>query len=1052
MTLSTTGGSGTGAVSYASNTPVVCSVNSSTGALTVIAAGSCQIAATKAADTNYNSISNTVTLTIAKANQAVLTANSSNSSIVYNDGSTVTVSTTGGSGTGATTYVSTSTGVCDVNSTTGVVTVKTSGTCTIRGTKAGDTNYLDASASVSITVAKANQTPLSATGTTNLTHSLSRATSQITVTGGSGTGTLSYAVDATSSGICTVSAGGLITELHAGTCLINITNAADLNYLVATTTFTVTIAKANQSALTTTGSQNLTYSATQPATTQLATTGGNSTGSISYTESDAACSVTSAGLVTALAGGTCVVTATKAGDSDFNAVSTTFTITIAKAAQATVIVRTTADLFFSPISPATTQLTATGGNGTGAVTYSTNSAACTISGTTLTAIGGGACVIDAVKAGDSQYLDASASYTIIITKALQTPLAANVSTNHIRFAGNAANTATLTYTGGSGTGAMSIYSAPESNGSCSVDTQVDPIVITALNAGTCVVNVEKAGDVNYEPAATSVTIVISKEAQAALTVSSDKTSAIKGETANLSATGGSTNGAITYTVVTGATVCTISGSTVSFIEAGTCTVKATRAGDSNYNNVDSSAITLTVSKNEQSQLVVTQSAGMLPNVAIGGKNTTSWDISGGNGDGALSVAAATGCRASVSAGVLTATAGSTAGDCTIDITKGESAYYNATTYRVSLKVFNLASAPAIQTPTVNGLTTADGVQLEINWNVPNTTTYTAPISGYEVQTKTGTNWVVADGGSVTGAYTSKATLSATPWTSIYARVATLSEYATDGARVWSTYGGNTAQAFQVPGLVTKLSIDTIAAAAIDTVTVTGAGFSQALTPTVLLEAPQAIFNVGGKLQTSITVAANVTSATSLTFKLPGEKMPSGVDSLNVSVRVVTNDNQKSTAQTLEITSDDSADIGLDPKTGRMTPKINTIFEGTYTLNYSSADGSKVFTSYACVKTAVVKGKKVCKTYDWVDSATCTITMVLPKNPKGVRRLITSKVYCQLTQAARDSLTTQNAPTLNRTAKFVRYYPKTHLTYILVKGKKTMILKVMTSSKTIKLHG
>jgi hypothetical protein len=403
--------------------------------------------------------------------------------------------------------------------------------------------------------------------------------------------------------------------------------------------------------------------------------------------------------------------------------------------------------------------------------------------------------------------------------------------------------------------------------------------------------------------------------------------------------------------------------------------------------------------------------------------------------------------------VLTATAGTASGNCTIDIEKAESNDYRATTYRVSLSVFDLPSTPGIQTPVLTDTTNADGVQVQIPWTLPNTGSFVAPITGYEVQTKTGSNWQVADGGSVAGAATTMATIAVTPWTSIYVRVAALSDYATANSRSWSTFGGATAQAFTVPGLVTRLSVDSISAAAIDAVTVTGVGFDATLTPTVLLEAPQAIFNVAGVMQKTIQVQAAVANSTSLSFRLPGEKLPAGMDTIDVTAKVVATNNMESTPGTFTITSgDESVDIGLDPVTGRMTPKINTIFEGTYTLSYSSTTNQKIFTSYVCAKTVKVKGKAVCKSYNWVDSAVCKVSQVLPSNPSKARRLITFKTYCQLTPAAKASLTTTNAPSLTRVATFVRLYPKTHLPYVLVKGKKTLVLKVSTSTKVIKLHG
>ena len=63
-TLTTSGGSGTGVVTYTTSTPTICSV-SSAGVVTGIAVGSCYITATKAADASYTEVtSSPITITV----------------------------------------------------------------------------------------------------------------------------------------------------------------------------------------------------------------------------------------------------------------------------------------------------------------------------------------------------------------------------------------------------------------------------------------------------------------------------------------------------------------------------------------------------------------------------------------------------------------------------------------------------------------------------------------------------------------------------------------------------------------------------------------------------------------------------------------------------------------------------------------------------------------------------------------------------------------------------------------------------------------------------
>ena len=82
--------------------------------------------------------------------------------------------------------------------------------------------------------------------------------------------------------------------------------------------------------------------------------------------------------------------------------------------------------------------------------------------------------------------------------------------------------------------------------------------------------------------------------QSALSVTS--TTGQFGSTVSLTTSGGSGTGAVTYSVVNGtATGCAVSGSTLSFTSAGTCSVTATKAADANYTVISSPATTVTIS-------------------------------------------------------------------------------------------------------------------------------------------------------------------------------------------------------------------------------------------------------------------------------------------------------------------------------------------------------------------------------------------------------------------------------------------------------------------------
>jgi len=160
VTFTPSGGSGTGTVSYAissggSATGCALSADTATVTITASSSGTCNIQATKAADNNYNLVTGTARIyTFSKTSGSLSFATTSYSKMYAE---TLTVVATG-LGSGAVTYSKGVSTACDVNTSTGVVTITAgSGTCTISASIAADSNYLTASSSnnVSITVSRA---------------------------------------------------------------------------------------------------------------------------------------------------------------------------------------------------------------------------------------------------------------------------------------------------------------------------------------------------------------------------------------------------------------------------------------------------------------------------------------------------------------------------------------------------------------------------------------------------------------------------------------------------------------------------------------------------------------------------------------------------------------------------------------------------------------------------------------------------------------------------------------------------------------------------------
>ncbi|MDD2362118.1 MAG: YDG domain-containing protein [Oscillospiraceae bacterium] len=105
-----------------------------------------------------------------------------------------------------------------------------------------------------------------------------------------------------------------------------------------------------------------------------------------------------------------------------------------------------------------------------------------------------------------------------------------------------------------------------------------------------------SGDANNEPAASAITsYTVNKANQSVLAVVSDS-SITFGDTYVASASGGSSGGAVSFQIIGGTGEGSFNGNVLTVTKAGTIIYTAKMSGGSNYNDVISSAFTLTVNK------------------------------------------------------------------------------------------------------------------------------------------------------------------------------------------------------------------------------------------------------------------------------------------------------------------------------------------------------------------------------------------------------------------------------------------------------------------------
>jgi trimeric autotransporter adhesin len=386
-------------------------------------------------------------------------------------------------------FDSTTNDICTVSGTT--LTPVKAGLCVITASQAGnDTFYAPASVNKSIVITRAAQ---SITGFNPSAMTTLSSPQTLSATKGLGSAPVTFSTN--SSGVCSI-VGTSLTVVAPGTCVVAASQAEDSRYAAASVMKSITITKVAQSITGFNPSAMTTLSSPQT----LSATKGLGTAPVTFsTSSTGVCAIVGTSL-TAVAAGTCVVTASQAEDGRYAAANNvTKSITISKAAQAIV---------FTPVASLSAAapsyaLTATAGVGATVAFASTTPLVCTVSGTTLTPAKAGTCSITASQVGNATYLAATnVSKSITINLASQATLTVSNST---KFAFKKGVPVTLTSSGGSGTGNAVTFSVRGTG--CSISAGALTVATTTRPGSlvSCSVTATRAGNAIYLPATSTAT-------------------------------------------------------------------------------------------------------------------------------------------------------------------------------------------------------------------------------------------------------------------------------------------------------------------------------------------------------------------------------------------------------------------------------------------------------------------------------------------------------------------------------------------------------------------
>jgi large repetitive protein len=453
------------------------------------------------------------------------------------------------------------TGNCTVSGTT--VHLTGTGSCTVTASQAGDSNHSAATTvPQTFAVSKNNQTitfaVLSAKSYGDADFNVSAiASSNLTVT---------FAA----AGNCTVSSG-TVHLTGAGSCTITASQVGSDNYNAAPNVAQgFGVDRGNQSITFGTlpartfgdGNFNLSASASSTLTVTFSANG----------------SCTVSGNTVHLTGtGSCTITASQGGDSNYNAAANEGqTFAVSKANQTITFgalpAKTVGAVDFNVGATSSSNLT---------VSFAATGT-CTISGNSVHLTGAGSCTITASQGGDSNYnAAANVGQTFAVDKANQTITFAALSTKTFGAADFSVGA----------TASSNLTVSFVATGSCTVGSNT----VHITGAGSCTITASQSGDGNYNPAANvGQTFAVDKTSQT-ITFAALSTKTFGAADFSVGATA-SSNLTVSF-VATG--TCTVGGNTVHLTGAGACTITASQSGDSNYNPAANVGQTFAVDKANQ---------------------------------------------------------------------------------------------------------------------------------------------------------------------------------------------------------------------------------------------------------------------------------------------------------------------------------------------------------------------------------------------------------------------------------------------------------------------
>ncbi len=570
-------------VSYISNSTSICTVSGT--AITLASSGTCSITASQPGDSITWAAASSVTQTFNVLGTQTISFGTLPTQTI---GATVpALSATATSGL-TVTYVSKNTSVCTVSVAT--ITLLTTGTCSITASQSGNGSFAAApSVTQTFLVSALTSQSISFGALSALTLG-----SSVPPLNATATSTLAVTYVSNNTAVCTVS-GVNITLQTVGTCSITASQSGNSTYAAATPV-TQTFAVLNTQTITFGPLTTQTLGTTPPALSATATSGL----AVAFSSNSASICTVSGTAITLVTGGTCSITASQPGNGTTYAAATSITQTF------TVLL--SQSINFGTLSTQNTgstvpPLNATATSGLVVSYISNNTSVCTVSGVNITLVTTGTCSITASQAGNGTYA-AAPSVTQTFLVSTLTPQTITFGTLPPQTPG-----ATVPPLSATATSALTVTFASNNTSVCTVNG----VTVTLIGTGVCSITATQGGNGTYAPA-TPVTQTFTVLNAQTISFPALTTQAFGTTPPALSAT--ATSGLPVTFVSNNTAVCTVSGTAITLVGVGTCSITAIQSGNSTaYSAATPVTQTFTVSAASQTITfgpLTTQAVGVQP--------------------------------------------------------------------------------------------------------------------------------------------------------------------------------------------------------------------------------------------------------------------------------------------------------------------------------------------------------------------------------------------------------------------------------------------------------